>query len=109
MKYNLHDIMVHAWRLFRKLTISFAECLHRAWLSAKAAPVNAQRIETAKAEAGILERVLTWAGWRAEGREVRHGEQCLFQVSLIYGSRGDGSRYLASLFGESQTDPITTE
>ena len=107
--YNLHDIMVHAWKLFRKLSINFGECLHRAWLSAKAAPINAKRIEDAKAAAGILERVMTWAGWKAEGREVRHGEQRLFQVSLIYGSRGDGASYLASLFGESQTDPITAE
>ena len=107
--YNLHDIMVHAWKLFRKLSVSFAEALHRAWLSAKAAPINAKRIEDAKTAAGILERVLTWTGWKSEGREVRHGEQCLFQVSLIFGSRGDGASYLASLFGESQTDPITAE
>ena len=53
MKYNLSDIMRKAWSLFRKLGISFGECLHRAWAAAKAEPVNAERIAKAKAAAGI--------------------------------------------------------
>ena len=53
MKFDLRRIMLHAWRLYRKGGISFAEALHRAWISAKAAPVNAQRIEDAKTAAGI--------------------------------------------------------
>ena len=36
MKYNLKRIMQNAWRNYRKQAISFAEALHRAWLSAKA-------------------------------------------------------------------------
>ena len=48
MKYNLHEIMCKAWKLYRKGVGSFAEALHRAWNSAKAAPVNAQRIEEAQ-------------------------------------------------------------
>ena len=30
MKYNLRKIMLKAWELFRKLSINFAEALHRA-------------------------------------------------------------------------------
>ena len=47
-KYNLSEIMHKAWKLYRKGVRSFAEALHRAWNSAKAAPVNAQRIEEAQ-------------------------------------------------------------
>ena len=43
-KFNLSRIMSKAWELFRKLGISFSECLHRAWESAKAQEVNAARI-----------------------------------------------------------------
>ena len=108
MKFNLQQIMTRAWKLFRKENgkISFGEALHRAWLSAKAEPVNAQRIEAAKAEAGITEATNTWAGWRELGREVKHEERCLFQVDLIWGSKGDGKNFRASFFGLSQTAVI---
>ena len=94
MKYNLRNIMLKAWELFRKLEISFAEALHRAWVSAKAAPVNAERIEAAKAAAGITEETKTWSGWREAGYEV------------IHGSKGDGAIYKARFFGASQVQPI---
>lgn len=103
MTYDLRAIMAHAWRIFRKMAVSFAEALHRAWLSAKAAPINAQRIEAARAAAGITEAVNTWAGWREAGREVIHGSKALFGVTLIWGSRGDGATYEARFFSESQT------
>ena len=48
MKYNLKRIMQNAWKNYRKQAISFAEALHRAWLSAKAEAVNAERIELRK-------------------------------------------------------------
>jgi hypothetical protein len=49
MKYNLSKIMLKAWKIYRKTkNISFAEALHRAWLSAKAEEINAKRIEDAK-------------------------------------------------------------
>ena len=36
-KFNLRNIMLKAWELFRKAAdLTFSECLHRAWLSAKA-------------------------------------------------------------------------
>ena len=73
MKYNLSEIMHKAWKLYRKGTAAFAECLHRAWNSAKAQPINAQRISEAQTAAGVTEEVNTWAGWRAAGCEVLHG------------------------------------
>ena len=106
MKWNLSEIMSHAWRIFRKLEISFAEALHRAWISAKAQPVNAERIEAAKQAQGIVEEVKTWSGWREAGFEVQHGSKALFGVDLIYGSKGDGAIYKARFFGASQVQPI---
>lgn len=105
--YNLSAIMYRAWRTFRKGGITFSEALHRSWLSAKAQPVNAERIEAARIAAGISEPVETWNGWRTAGREVIHGERALFQVDLLYGSHGDGAIYRASFFAESQTEPLT--
>ena len=102
MKYNLSKIMRKAWELFRKQKITFAEALHRSWLSAKAEPINAARIEDAKAAAGIEEETNTWAGWKALGYEVIHGSKALFGCELIYGSKEDGAIYKARFFGASQ-------
>ena len=106
MKYNLSEIMHKAWKLYRKGKAAFAECLHRAWNSAKAAPVNAQRISEAQSDAGISEPVNTWAGWKAAGYMVEHGAKTLFQVVLIHSSKGDGQTYRASFFGVSQVKPL---
>jgi hypothetical protein len=106
VKYNLSKIMHKAWSLFRKLGISFAECLHRAWAAAKAEPVNAVRIAQAKAAAGITEDTNTWSGWQKLGYEVRHGSKALFGTDLIYASKGDGVTYKARFFGASQVQPI---
>ena len=106
MKYNLSEIMHTAWKLFRKGIGTFAECLHRAWNSAKAEPVNAQRIAEAQQSAGVTEQVNTWAGWKAAGYEVVHGSKSLFQAVLIHASRGDTATYRASFFGRSQVQPM---
>ena len=106
MRYDLRAIMLRAWRLYREGKGSFAECLHRAWISEKAAPVNAERIEAAKQTAGISEEVKTWAGWKAAGFEVIHGSKALFGVDLIHGSRGDGAIYKARFFGASQVQAL---
>ena len=106
MKYDLAKIMRHAWSIFRKAALTFAEALHRAWLSAKAEPINAQRIEAAKAAAGVTEQTETWAGWKALGYEVIHGSKAIFGVDLIYGSKGDGATYKARFFGASQVQAI---
>ena len=106
MKYDLRHIMLKAWELFRKMEISFAEALHRAWMSAKAKPVNAKRIEDAKAAAGITEEVNTWSAWKELGFEVIHGSKALFGVDLIYASKGDGCTYKARFFGASQVQAI---
>ena len=107
MRYNLKQIMTRAWNNFRKGGMSFAEALHRAWLSAKAEPVNAQRIEAARAAAGVTEDAQTWAGWQRLGYEVIHGSKALFGVDLIWGSKGDGATYKARFFGASQVQAIT--
>lgn len=105
--YNLKEIMLRAWRLYRENEeLSFSEALHRSWISAKAEPVNAQRIEEAKAAAGIEEETNTWSGWRKLGREVIHGSKALFGAALIWGSKGDGAEYKARFFGLSQTCEI---
>ena len=107
MRYNLSAIMHRAWRLYREAEgMTFAEALHRAWISEKAKPINAERIETAKAAAGITEEVKTWAGWRDAGYMVIHGSKALFGCDLIHGSKGDGKTYKARFFGASQVMAI---
>lgn len=106
MKYDLNRIMSRAWRNFRKGGVDFAEALHRAWLSAKAEPINQERIAAEKAAQGVTEDVQTWAGWKNLGFEVIHGSKALFGVDLIWGSRGDGATYKARFFGASQVQPI---
>lgn len=103
MKYDLRAIMLRAWKLYREgRGLTFAECLHRAWLSEKAKPENAARIEAAKAAAGVSEDCRTWAAWRDLGFEVIHGSKALFGCDLIHGSKGDGAVYRARFFGASQ-------
>ena len=106
MMYNLHEIMCKAWKLYRKGVSAFAECLHRAWASAKAQPVNDKRIAEARQSAGVTEQVNTWAGWKAAGYMVEHGAKALFQAVLIHSSKGDGQTYRASFFGRSQVQPM---
>ena len=107
MKYNLSKIMLKAWKIYRKTkNISFAEALHRAWLSAKAEEINAKRIEDAKHAARITEETNTFAKWKELGYKVIHGSKALFGVPLIWASRGDGATYRASFFGASQVQPI---
>lgn len=106
MKYDLRAIMLRAWRLYREGKGSFAECLHCAWISEKAAPVNAARIAEAQAAAGITEQCNTWAGWKKAGYMVKHGSKALFQAILIHGSKGDNATYTASFFSASQVQPI---
>ena len=108
MRYNLREIMTRAWRLYREgKGLTVAEALHRSWISEKAQPVNAERIEAAKQAAGIVEEVKTWSGWKAAGYMVIHGSKALFGCDLIHGSKGDGAIYKARFFGASQVEPLT--
>lgn len=111
MKYNLSEIMHKAWKLYRKGVGSFAEALHRAWNSAKAAPVNAQRIEEAQQTARITEPVNTWAGWKAAGYMVEHGAKALFQAVLIHQQQGRRPDLpgivLWCIAGEAAGSPVT--
>lgn len=103
MKYNLRNIMLNAWKMYRKRKVlGFAECLHRAWLSAKAIEVNNKRVEDAKMVAGVTEEIATWNEWKKLGYEVIHGSKALFGCDLIWGSKGDGATYKARFFGKSQ-------
>lgn len=106
-KYDLQAIMTRAWKIFRKAQITFAEALHRSWLSAKAIEINQNRIKRAKATAEVTEETNTWAGWKALGYEVVHGNKSLFGVDLIWGSKGDGAIYKARFFGRSQVQEVT--
>lgn len=106
MKYNFSYIMRKAWTLFRKLGVSFGECLRRAWAAVKAEPVNAERIARAKAAAGVTEATNTWSGWQKAGYEVIHGSKALFGADLIYAVKGNGAVYKARFFGVSQVKPI---
>ena len=106
MKYDLHQIMTRAWRIFRKAGVTFSEALHRAWLTAKAETINAERIAAAQIAAGVTEEINTWAGWKAAGFEVRHGSKALFGCDLIWGSKGDGAEYKARFFGASQVEAL---
>ncbi len=106
MKYNLKEIMLRAWKNFRKGGLTFGESLHRAWITAKAESINAKRIEAAKQAAGIMEDTNTWSGWKALGYEVIHGSKALFGTDLIWGSKGDGATYKARFFGKSQVQAI---
>lgn len=99
--------MFRAWKNYRENKgLSFGECLHRAWLTAKAEEVNTKRIEVTKAAAGIAEETNTWSGWKQLGYEVIHGSKALFGADLIWGSRGDGRIYKARFFGKSQVQEI---
>ena len=106
-KFDLRAIMTRAWKLFRKFSdLPFGECLHRAWLSAKAEEVNTKRIEAAKLAAGVTEETNTWNGWKQLGYEVIHGSKALFGAELIWGSKGDGAIYKARFFGRSQVQAL---
>ena len=92
MKYDLKSIMLRAWKNYRKYKeLSFAECLHRAWLTAKAESIKAERIKRAKAAAGVEEVTKTWSEWKKAGYEVIHGSKALFGTELIWGG-GQGRR-----------------
>ena len=109
MKYNLREIMLRAWKNYRRnQELSFGECLHRAWITAKAEEVNAKRVEDAKAAAGVEEETNTWSGWRNLGYEVIHGSKALFGTDLIWGSKGDGKVYKARFFGWSQVQALVS-
>lgn len=86
-KFDLSAIMRKAWKLYRKGVAAFSECLHRAWNSAKAEPINAQRIEEAQQAAGVAEPVNTWAGWKAAGYMVMAQKLC-FRRCLSTAARG---------------------
>lgn len=106
MKYNMKQIMSKAWELFRKakkVAISFAEALHRAWQIAKVKEINARIIRDTMEAEGVTEECHQWYGWKMQGREVKHESKCLFQCILFDPANGDNATKVASFFGISQT------
>lgn len=108
MKYDLSKIMSKAWEILRKYRTSFSEALHRAWNSAKAKSVNADRIESARKAAGCHEDARTWKDWQNIGYKVKTGEKAIYKALLVWASKGDGAEYTASFFGRSQVQPLGT-
>ena len=108
--YNLREIMIRAWANFRKGGITFGEALHRSWLSAKAAPVNAAIIEEAKAEAGIDEECRTWSEWKKLGFEVIHGRESKsvnWKPNTKYNYCQKAEKYIMPKIGNRKLTEIT--
>lgn len=96
-RYNLRNIMYSAWRLFRKLEISFSLALKMAWANAKATV-------RAKEAAGITEETHTWSGWKNRGYEVIHNSKALYKAITIDPTTKSGTR-VVPFFGASQVQP----
>lgn len=106
MVYDTKTIMADAWRNHRRDNVSFSIALHRAWMSAKARPLNDKKVEATKVLLGIDEEVKTYADWQKAGFKVIHGSKALFKVDLVWQSKGEGVSYKASFFGKSQVQKI---
>lgn len=110
-KYNLSEIMHKAWKLYRKGVNSFAEALHRAWNSAKAAPVNVQRIE--EAPAGRRDHRACEHLGGLESRRVHGGAWCKGSVSGGADPQQQGRRpdlpgiVLRRIAGTAAGSPVT--
>ena len=105
MKYNTSDIMKKAWKNHRHGQ-DFSTALKRAWLSAKARPLNDAKVEATKLLLGIKEECKTYSEWKETGYEVIHGSKALFGVDLIWHGKGEGVSYKARFFGRSQVQKI---
>ena len=105
MKYNLSKIMLKAWKVYRKTkNISFAEALHRAWLSAKAEEINVKRIEDAKHAAGITEETNNvLKRLRQQGIEIERFTHHAFRDTFAtrYIEEGGNMQTLQKILGHS--------
>lgn len=98
MRYNLRKVMFTAWKLFRKLAVTFSEALRMAWANIKAQV-------RAKEAAGVTEEAHTWSGWKAAGYEVIHESKALYRATVTDPTTKSGTRIL-SFFGASQVHPL---
>lgn len=105
--YNTSMIMKNAWKNHRRGQ-DFSTALHRAWLSAKARPLNDKKVAATKLLLGIDEECKTYSEWKEAGYEVIHGSKALFGVDLIWHSKGEGISYKARFFGRSQVREIAS-
>lgn len=97
-KYNLRNIMITAWKFYRKGISSFAMALRMAWSNAKIR-------NAAKATAQVTEEAHTWSGWKELGYEVKHESKAMFQAVIDDPATKSGKR-IVSYFGISQVQPI---
>lgn len=97
-KYNMSSIFKAAWKLYRKGVASFGLALKLAWSNAK---LN----QIVREHEGITEEAHSWAGWKALGYEVRHGESSIYSVMVADPKVKTGFRK-KSYFGKSQVQPI---
>ena len=97
-KYNLVSIMKEAWKIFRTGKYTFSTALKIAWSNAK---LN----NLVKEHEGITEECHSWAGWKALGYEVKHGESSIYSVMIADPKVKTGFRK-KSYFGRSQVQAI---
>lgn len=97
-KFNLKNIMHEAWKLYRKGVASFSLALRLAWSNAK---LN----QIVREHERITEEAHSWAGWKALGYEVRHGESCIYSVMIADPKAKTGFRK-KPYFGRSQVQAI---
>lgn len=97
-KFDLRSLMHNAWSIYRKGGYSFSVALRLAWSNAK---LNA----LIKEHAQVGEESHSFAGWKALGYAVRHGEHAAYSVMIADPSTKTGYRK-KSYFTSSQVQPI---
>lgn len=97
-KFNLSSIMRAAWKLFRKGVASFGLALKLAW-------ANAKLNQIVREHEGITEETHSWAGWKALGYEVKHGESSIYSVMVADPKVKTGFRK-KSYFRRSQVQAV---
>lgn len=92
MKISKSNVMINAWKEYRKGIKTFSECLKLAWNNAK------KLVEELK---DFDEEVHTWYGWKMLGYMVKHGSTNVKQVVI--------NDRILSFFTKSQVEPISEE
>jgi len=99
MRYDKKLIMKKAHEAYRSGRYgTFANCLHLAWVDAKAVA----EIRDTYGE------VRTWYGWTLVGREVRHDETHVAQIDLLAPKKARGY-FATSFFTYEQTVELGTQ
>lgn len=100
VKYDKRAIMLNAYKLYRSGKHgTWSECLVKAWANAKRYKEMAE---------GVGKPVNTWYGWTLLGREVKHGERAVAQISLYDNLKSSIARVM-SYFTYEQTCELGTQ